>query len=157
MIKRLLIFSFAFFAISNTCWGQFDSEEAPSEMRAQLESAYIAFITTELQLTPEESQRFWPVYNEYKDKRRAIKQNHRALKGKVDLMSDAELENYLTANFDHEQDQLDLKRDYFNKLRGVLPIRKIAKLNQAENKFKRRVLEMIKNRRNNRRGNFRDN
>jgi len=39
-------------------------EEQPSEKKQQeIEALKIAFISKELELTPEEAQKFWPVYN----------------------------------------------------------------------------------------------
>ncbi len=36
------------------------------EIRAEkIQSLKIAFITQKLQLTPDEAQKFWPVYNQY--------------------------------------------------------------------------------------------
>jgi hypothetical protein len=37
------------------------------EKRAQLESFKIQFISKKLNLTPEEAEKFWPIYNEQKD------------------------------------------------------------------------------------------
>jgi hypothetical protein len=37
------------------------------EKRAQLESFKIQFISKKLTLTPEEAEKFWPIYNEQKD------------------------------------------------------------------------------------------
>ena len=38
----------------------------PDDTRAEkIQSLKIAFITQKLQLTPDEAQKFWPVYNQY--------------------------------------------------------------------------------------------
>ncbi len=37
------------------------------EARERIEAQRIAFITDQLHLTPDEAARFWPIYNEYKD------------------------------------------------------------------------------------------
>ncbi len=42
-------------------------ERMTKEQRAQLESFKIQFITKKLDLTPEEAEKFWPVYNEQRD------------------------------------------------------------------------------------------
>jgi hypothetical protein len=37
------------------------------EVRQRIESQRIAFITQRVHLTPDEATKFWPVYNEYRD------------------------------------------------------------------------------------------
>ena len=39
----------------------------------RIESMRIAYITDRLDLSPTESQQFWPLYNELQDKKRALK------------------------------------------------------------------------------------
>ena len=47
------------------------------EKRAQLESFKIQFITKKLNLTPEEAEKFWPIYNEQKDATRKLMQERK--------------------------------------------------------------------------------
>ena len=51
------------------------TEERMKEIKAQK----TAYITTKLGLTPEEAQRFWPIYNEYDENREAIRREMRGL------------------------------------------------------------------------------
>ncbi|HCH46042.1 MAG TPA: hypothetical protein DEV63_16635, partial [Algoriphagus sp.] len=39
--------------------------------RQKLEDAKIAFISTRLDLSPEQAQKFWPLYNQYSNQREA--------------------------------------------------------------------------------------
>jgi hypothetical protein len=51
---------------------------AQSDMGAnRTEAIRIAFITKELNLSPEEAQKFWPVYNDYIDELRQARQSYR--------------------------------------------------------------------------------
>lgn len=51
---------------------------AQSEMGAnRTEAIKIAFITKELNLSPEEAQKFWPVYNDYIAELRKARQSYR--------------------------------------------------------------------------------
>jgi Spy/CpxP family protein refolding chaperone len=47
------------------------------EKRAQLESFKIQFISKKLNLTPEEAEKFWPIYNEQKDATRKLMQERK--------------------------------------------------------------------------------
>jgi hypothetical protein len=52
----------------------------------RLESLRIAFITKQLQLTPQEAEKFWPVYNTYDDEMRKMVRDHRQKGGsEIDL------------------------------------------------------------------------
>ena len=111
----------------------------------RIESLKIAFITEKLSLSPEESQQFWPLYNEYTDKREAMRKDARPPRP-VEQMTDAEAEAFLMKFMDLEQQELNLKRDYMMRLKNVLPARKIALLGAAERQFKEKLLERIKRR-----------
>jgi hypothetical protein len=52
-------------------------ERMSKEKRAQLESFKIQFITKKLNLTPEEAEKFWPIYNEQKDATRKLMQERK--------------------------------------------------------------------------------
>ncbi|MEZ4980593.1 MAG: hypothetical protein R2769_03205 [Saprospiraceae bacterium] len=111
----------------------------------RIEALKIAFITEKLQLTPEESQQFWPIFNEYTNEREKLR-----TQGKPDRpvqdMSEAEAEKFLAEYLDLEQRELDLKRNYMLRLKNVLPAKKIALLGAAERQFKEKLLERIKKR-----------
>lgn len=108
--------------------------------KERMQAMRTAFITEKLQLTPDEAQDFWPLYNEYQNKRKALRKGHK--KGaNIDVMSDKEVDNYMANTLEKEQQGLDLKKEYFQKLQSVISTRKIAKLVQAEKEFKKRLVK----------------
>jgi len=111
---------------------------------SRIEAKKIGFITEELDLTTEEAQNFWPIYNEFHKKIRSIKDEKRQ-KGRSEKdFSDAEAELFLTTIFDKEQDELDLKKEYYKKMESAISKAKIAKLYTIENKFRDKVYRSIK-------------
>lgn len=120
----------------------------------RVQALRIAIFTEVLQLTPEEAQGFWPVYNEYLDKREALVQQYRPAK-QLDAMSDAEVEEQIKRHFEQQQRELDLEKEVFQKLRKVLPLRKIAKIPQAEREFREALLKRLQEAREQRRQNLR--
>ena len=69
MKKFLYIFIFLF--LSNyLCVAQTESRSE------KIEALKIAFITKELNLSPEEAQRFWPVYNNYIQELKKVRQEN---------------------------------------------------------------------------------
>jgi len=113
--------------------------------KAKVEAQKVAYITNRLDLTTEEAAEFWPVYNQFQKDRKAINRKYKR-KQRIENMSDAELENQMMSNFKKDQELLDLKKTYFEKLKKVLSIRKIATLHVAEREFKTTILDMNKRR-----------
>lgn len=98
--------------------------------------------TRVLNLTAEEAQNFWPVFNEYLEARESLQKQLKP-EGQLDGMSDAEVEEYVKKHFEIRQKELDLEKDLVQKLRKVLPLRKIAKLPMAERQFRESLLKRL--------------
>jgi hypothetical protein len=126
----------------------------------QIESQKIAFISTELDLTPEEAQVFWPVYNQYSKELRAFHDNRREGPKKINKnlsdLSDAELEKILDdmigefANM--QMQEVKIKKKYHIEFKKVLSIQKVALLYKSERKFRGKLLRRLKEGRNKREG-----
>lgn len=117
--------------------------QEPRSKEDRIKAIKIAFITEELALTPEQSQGFWPVYNELQEK---LKKHRGEDKGRPDFdaMSDAELETWLNNHLKEEEERVALSRTYIEKFKKVISIRQIVKLKKAEHDFKRQLLEHSK-------------
>lgn len=122
--------------------------ERQQEKKENIESMKIAFITNKLDLTPEEAQKFWPVYNQYNDKlqelRKKRRQDEREAKKNFDGLSDKELEQAIDNDLAIRQKELDLQKEYNAKYKAVLPIKKVSKLYAAEEQFKMVLLDKLK-------------
>ena len=113
-------------------------------------SEKIAFITMELQLTPEEAQVFWPVYNQInqknKEAQKAMNKAYRAMvkameEGSVsDKELNALLDDYLAAKQAHKE----AGKGDVEKYRKVLPAKKVVKLYVAEENFRRHHIRNFK-------------
>ncbi len=103
----------------------------------------IAFLTESLQLTSTEAEGFWPIYNEFTNNREQVNKQLKSEKD-LSLMNDNEVEEQIKRHFELKQRELDLERDLFQKLRKVLPARKIAKLSSAERDFREVLVQKLK-------------
>lgn len=112
----------------------------------RLKSMKVAYITDQLNLTPEESQNFWPLYNELEDKLKENRKIHRSERIQENI-SEAEAKDLITRNFEAEQRELDLKIEYSNKFQTVISPVKLIRLQKAEKQFKRELLNRAKTRR----------
>ncbi|MFN8295490.1 MAG: hypothetical protein U0T69_04805 [Chitinophagales bacterium] len=110
------------------------------EGNEKIEAMKIAFITKRLQLTPEESQKFWPVYNQYEAEKKQIRQSTigtvKDLKEDGDF-TNAEAEQAITKYVEFKAKDLDLIKKYVAEFRKILPATKVAKLVTAEEHFKK--------------------
>lgn len=115
--------------------------------KEKVESMRIAFLTQKLDLTPDEAQKFWPVYNEFQKKRTDIRKKRREdtknAKENFDSLSDKQIESIVDGEMAFRQMNLDLEKEYHAKFKSVLPIKKVAKLYRAEDMFARHLLEQI--------------
>ncbi|MEO1435158.1 MAG: hypothetical protein AAFV80_06440 [Bacteroidota bacterium] len=112
----------------------------------RIKAAKVAFITDHLQLTVEESQAFWPLYNEMESKIQEIKKSAKA-PGKIELMNDAELEEHLLKSLNARKQEAELYIEYYDQLKSVLPIRKLAMLQNAEKEFRKILVEKLQEQR----------
>lgn len=125
-----------------------DEQRIPKEKKERMEAMKVAFITKELALTSEEAEKFWPIYNELQTKRQELriksKENHKALKEKGDNVSDKDIEKVFNEDIALKEQGIALEKEYFEKLKAVIPMKKIALLHQAEREFKREMLRNLK-------------
>lgn len=111
----------------------------PDTRDDRLKTYRIAIFTEVLALTPEEAEGFWPVYNDYLDKRDQMQEDLKPKK-RLDLMSDNEVEDQVKRHFEMRQRDVDLEKELYQKLRSVIALRKIVKIPEAEREFREQLL-----------------
>ena len=122
-------------------------KERMHQKKEQLKSMKIAFITTELNLTPDEAVKFWPVFNAFEDKQRELKQEK--IKNYMDRINSDKLTekdaNTLLSQMESSEDELfQLRKKFVSSLKGVLPAVKILKLKKAEEEFSKKLLQQYR-------------
>ncbi len=109
----------------------------------RLESEKVAFITRELDLSVKEAQIFWPVYNEYMEKRNELMIKHRAERAMIDNpeeLKEEELYEIANSEIENMEEMTALRRQYHNNFMEILPVLKVVKLYKAERDFNRNLL-----------------
>jgi len=118
------------------------------EMGERIKASKIAFITEKVEITPEEAEKFWPLYNELEDKKMEvtadIMKRYRPDEAKMEEPSEEEAAEMMAQRFEMEQQLLDLKVEYHKKFMDILPATKVAKLYRAEDQFKRGLMERFR-------------
>lgn len=127
--------------ILGTSFGSIAQEKATGIKKENKKAEKIAFISTKLELTTAEAEKFWPVYNESEAEFKLLKKEHKAAMGekkKISEMSDTEVEKLLDTGLEIQQKELDIRKKYLVKFKEVLPIKKVAKLTRIEHEFRKR-------------------
>lgn len=105
----------------------------------------VSFISKKLELTVSESEKFWPIYNEYNDKVKAIKKNLRqSYKKAIENLTDREAEELCQLNLKSKKAETDLYEQYAEKIKTIIGAKKMVKLHVAEEEFKQEIIKNIK-------------
>ncbi len=138
----------AIFLIFGTV-GYAQPEREKQDMKDRIEAMRISFITQKLDLTPEEAQKFWPVYNQYRKELEIIlgaeEEGHPRDRQRpdIDSMTDSEVKTMMEEQMERQAKLLELRKNYFQKFQKVLPIKKVAKLHDAERDFQRQLIRKL--------------
>jgi hypothetical protein len=141
----------AILMLSNPAWAQQNKNKDGHQgaNREKMEAQRVAFITQQLNLTPDEAKAFWPVYNEYDAKRQALKKSFRESgymhKEDLDKLTQKEAEQILDNQITEALKFMDLRKEYHNKFKAVLPAVKILKLYDSEREFQKMLVEKMHN------------
>ena len=112
----------------------------------KIQSMKIGFITQKLDLTPEESQKFWPVFNQFESEMKALRENRKDGPPNIDAMTDKEVEKFVDDELVRRQKELDVVKKYQVQFKSVLPTRKVAKLYMVQEEFKRELIKRLQER-----------
>lgn len=112
---------------------------SPEEFRAKQK----AFIIEKAGLNKEEAAKFFPVYFELQDKKKALNDKAWGLlrKGKDDKTTEAQYAEILKGVYDARSASDKLERDYYEKFKKILSNKKIYMVQKAEMRFHRELLK----------------
>ncbi len=105
----------------------------PGGKGEKIEALRIAFISQQLNLTPPEAQKFWPVYNQFNGDMKTLRQNFK-MDANGQLTADQQL--------DFEQKKLDLKKKYKSQYEAAIGKDKVNQLYNLEKQFHDKLKEM---------------
>lgn len=115
------------------------SESYLEVMRSALKTEKKAMIAEAMVFTQQESEVFWPMYNEFQEK--LYTSNTKYLKiinefaENFENMTDEKAKELMTRLFSYDTEVLKLKKSYFKKFSKIIPPTKVVRYFQAENKI----------------------
>ena len=121
-----------------------------SDWKERMQSEKIAFLTMEIGLTPDEAQKFWPIYNQVSEE--LDKAMHETFASYMELekalneiKADKEISKCLDKYLDALEKQNEIRDDSVEKYRKILTDKKVAKIFVAEEKFRRQHIRRLHN------------
>ncbi len=110
------------------------TDETKGEDSKKIQAMEVAYITKELNLSPEEAEKFWPIFNKYRGDAKAV-------------IGD----RTITDPLDRQQKILDLRKKYRTEFTRVLTNDRGNRVFPAEDQFRQMVRRELLKRQNERR------
>lgn len=133
---------------SSLAFAQGHREDMSPEMRAKFEAQKISYISQQVDISPEQAQTFWPLYNEHKKKKDVIrdefKQLYHRLKNDFESLSEKEMEKISDRFADLKVEKAKLDREYHNKFKEVLSAKQILNFHMADKRYHGMLIRRLK-------------
>ena len=122
-------------------FAQKKDQSTEAEFRAKKQ----AYMTKKAGLTQEESEKFFPLYFEFQDKKKEINKQAWAIakKGKKPETTETEYEEIISTFFNNQEIITQLEKEYIEKYREVLSAKKVYLVYWAEMKFSRNMMKIL--------------
>ncbi len=126
----------------------FSAVSQDKETRDKIEAARIAFITERLELTPEQAEKFWPVYREYTQERQGLRKEFLEARREMEKeeLTEEESSKLLDLGLRIKEQEAELQRKYSDRLTQVITNRQMLQLRQSEEDFRRMLLRRLERR-----------
>lgn len=151
MPKKLLYITLCLliWATSANAQANCSSPRERQEHFKQIQSAKVAFFTAQLQLSTEEAEKFWPVYNKYweiksKEHESGTSIFKRICNATSGTMSDVEMKSLMLEWQNHKKKENDIENLYLEEFYKILPVKKVLQIYVAEEQFRRKMIDMWK-------------
>jgi len=142
-IKKILLLTILLSLATFACKTKSDKSEE------KLKEEKVAFFNQKLNLTTQETEDFWPIYNEYWRQKNQIYDNKRtAMKycsKNLNQMTNDEITKYADMYINFQKQESDLLIEFNEKFKKVLPPKKVFLFYQTDYEFKTYLLQQIKN------------
>ena len=122
MKKYLLILTFFFGSFSMA----FAQENQPGDdltKQEKIRALYVAYVTQQLQLTPDEAQRFWPVHTQFEAELKGV--------------------NKELPELPKQQAHLDIKKKYQDNFTKILGTNRCERFFRMNDEFKRKLRDRL--------------
>lgn len=150
-MKTLLKILFAVIICSSSL--QTSAQDKPNsnepnwiQQKQQFKADKVAYITTNMNFTVEEAQKFWPIYNKYDEIFDKIADeryhNYDPKRGKcVSELSDEVCQRIMENSYVLDQKELDARRQFYQELIKIFSPNKVMSYFNVEYKYRHKVMK----------------
>jgi hypothetical protein len=126
MKKYLLILTFLLGSFSVAL-----AQEGGDDLTRQekIQALYVAYVTQQLQFTPEEAQKFWPVHAQFANELKGVKSD--------------------LPELDKQQAFLNIKKKYQENFNRIIGNNRCERFFRMDGEFKRKLMDRVQKQRNN--------
>ncbi|WP_068449950.1 hypothetical protein [Polaribacter atrinae] len=120
--------------------------------KEKIKALKISYLTEQLNLSPSEAEKFWPIYNTYSKEQYSLRNILRSeikramIEGDINSVSEKEAEKLIALKLDTDQKIYESQNDFINNVKKVISYKKIVKLQLAEMEFGRKLMSKYKHR-----------
>lgn len=141
-MKKYTLIALLFFLAIGTSNAQHTDDRYDRE---KLESARVAFITTRLDLKPEQAEKFWPIYNVFDEARiKNLREMMELGKTKDIELSEGEAKSRIAKKFEIERKMIANEEKFVKDLSNVLSYNQIIQLDRLSREFARHIWQRRK-------------
>jgi hypothetical protein len=108
----------------------------------RLERVKETYIGKQLNLTPEQSKAFWPLYRQYVEDQTAV----RILKRENNSNKSPDGTEQIDKELEYEQQLVEIRKHYRDEFLKILPPEKVSELYKSERQFNDEMLNILKER-----------
>jgi hypothetical protein len=158
MKKYLYILFFGLLSVASLAQETDDQlQQDDHAAKEKIKAARIGLISQRLGLTPDQAEKFWPIYNEFASKRQELVKEYRQAE-RTAPTDPKQQEALVNLGLKLKQDEVALEKEYSSKMLNVISAQQILNLRQAEKDFRKIILNQLQQRRmlQDRKENFRD-
>jgi Skp family chaperone for outer membrane proteins len=95
----------------------------------KIQALYVAYVTQQLQFTPEEAQKFWPVHAQFANELKGVKSD--------------------LPELDKQQAFLNIKKKYQENFNRIIGNNRCERFFRMDGEFKRKLMDRVQKQRNN--------
>lgn len=107
----------------------FAQESEDVNRHEKIQALYVAYVTQQLQFTPDEAQKFWPVHAQFANEFKGVKSD--------------------LPELDKQQAFLNIKKKYQENFNRIIGNKRCERFFRMDGEFKRKLMDRVQKQRNN--------
>lgn len=147
MVSALLLIAFAGFAQQTD--SELSQDQPDAKAQERIKNLRIAYISEKLGLTPDQAEKFWPVYREFVQERAKLRAELKTAQQSINRTNPdpKQQQALLDLGLKVKQKELDLEKDYSGRLLHVINAQQVLALHKAEQEFRSLIINQLQQRR----------